>query len=129
MERHIAETLAHMGQKMGFQNFTTNAHGILHLAIENTGELFIDVQRSHIFLYLLHSFPVLNFKLMAAACIFCEEKAKHPFVANPVLRDEDALGFAIKIRKEHFSPVSLEGAINQLMDMAARLRPFADDFA
>jgi hypothetical protein len=128
MERHISETLAYMGEKMGFPSFTTNAQGLLHLAIEGIGELFVDVQRNHIFLYLLNKFPVLNFKLISAAYIFCEEKAKRNFTANPVLRDEDALGFVVKIKKENFSPISLEGAVNQLMDMAGRLRQFADPF-
>ncbi|MDR2812490.1 MAG: hypothetical protein LBB05_01710 [Puniceicoccales bacterium] len=128
MERHIAETLTHMGKKMGFPDFTTNAHGILHLSIANTGELFIDIQRSSIFLYLLNTFPVLNFKLISTAYLFCEEKAKHNFLTNPVLRNDDLLGFAIKIRKEDFSPVSLEGAVNQLIDMTTRLKQFADHF-
>jgi hypothetical protein len=117
-----------MGQKMGFPSFTTNNQGLLHLAIEGVGELFIDVQRAHIFLYLLNKFPILNFKLISAAYIFCEEKAKHNFVTNPVLWDESALGFVVKIKKENFSPISLEGAVNQLMDMAVRLRRSADPF-
>jgi hypothetical protein len=128
MERHITETLAHMGKKMGLPGFMTNAHGILHLSITNTGELFIDIQRSDIFLYLLNAFPVLNFKLITTAYIFCEEKAKHNFTMNPVLQGENRLGFAIRIRKEDFLPVSLEGAINQLIDTTARLRQFADHF-
>jgi hypothetical protein len=128
MERHISETLTHMGKKMGFPDFTTNAHGILHLAIANIGELFIDIQNAGIFLYLLNPFPVLNFKLISTAYIFCEEKARHPFAMNPVLQGENMLGFAIRIRKEDFSSVSLEGAANQLIDMTTRLKQFADHF-
>ncbi|MDR1303396.1 MAG: hypothetical protein LBJ81_02115 [Puniceicoccales bacterium] len=128
MERHISETLAYMGRKMGFPSFTTNDQGLLHLAIEGVGELFIDIQRTHIFLYLLNKFPVLNFKLVSAAYIFCEEKAKHNFPTNPVLRDENELGFAVKIKNENFSPVSLEAVVNQLMDIATRLRQAADPF-
>jgi hypothetical protein len=128
MERHITETLAHMGKKMGFPGFTPNADGMLHLAIANIGELFIDIQQPSIFLYLLNAFPVLNFKLISTAYLFCEEKAKHTFITNPVLGNDDTLGFAIKIRKEDFSPVSLEGAVNQLIDMTTRLRQFADHF-
>jgi hypothetical protein len=128
MERHITETLAYIGKKMGFPSFTTNEKGILHLAIADIGELFIDIQQPNIFLYLLNKFPVLNFKLISTAYLFCEEKAKHALITNPVLRDEDALGFAIKIKVNDFMPVSLESAVNQLMDMAARLRQFADNF-
>ncbi|MDR1907195.1 MAG: hypothetical protein LBQ03_03215 [Puniceicoccales bacterium] len=128
MERHITETLTHMGKKMGFPDFTTNAHGILHLSITNIGELFIDIQQSSIFLYLLNAFPVLNFKLISTAYLFCEEKAKYNFITNPVLQGEDMLGFAIKIRKEDFSLVVLEGAVNQLIDTTTRLRQFADHF-
>jgi hypothetical protein len=128
MERHITETLAHMGKKMGLPSFRTNVHGTLHLSIANTGELFIDIPRSEIFLYLLNAFPVLNFKLIRTAYTFCEEKAKHNFAMNPVLQGEDRLGFAIGIRREDFSPVSLEGSINQLIDTTARLRQFADHF-
>jgi type III secretion system chaperone SycN len=126
MERHIAETLTHMGKKMGFSGFTVNANGILHLALANTGELFIDIQNAGIFLYLLNTFPTLDFKLILAAYTFCEEKAKHNFATNPVLQGDDRLGFAIRIGKEDFSSVSLEGAINQLIDTALRLRHCAD---
>jgi hypothetical protein len=126
MEKHIAEALAIIGQKMGFVNFTTNALGIIHLSISSIGELFIDVQQPNIFLYLLNEFPVMNFKLISTACIFCEYKANYNFITNPVLQGESALGFAIRIEEEHFTPIALEDAINQLMDMASRLKQFAD---
>ncbi|MDR1590916.1 MAG: hypothetical protein LBR92_02890 [Puniceicoccales bacterium] len=128
MERHITETLTHMGKKMGFPSFRTNDNGILRLAIANIGELFIDVQNAGIFLYLLNPFPVLNFKLISTAYTFCEEKAKHKFLMNPVLQKENLLGLAIRIRKEDFSAVSLEEATNQLIDMTMRLKQFADNF-
>jgi hypothetical protein len=126
MEKHITEALAVIGQKMGFAQFTTNAQGIIHLSMANIGELFIDVQQPHIFLYLLNEFQVMNFKLISTAYIFCEHKANYNFVTNPVLQEESALGFAIKIKEEHFTSIALEDGINQLIDMTFRLKQFAD---
>jgi hypothetical protein len=126
MERHILEALEYLGNKMGFPRFTTNAQGILHLSMTNIGELYIDIQSPNIFLYLLNSFSGLDFKLISTAYLFCEEKAQYAFITNPVLRDEGQLGFAIKIKVRDFTPVLLEGAVNQLMDMGIRLRQFGD---
>jgi hypothetical protein len=113
---------------MGFAHLTTNAQGMLHLSMAQTGELFIEIQQSHIFLYLLNPFPVINFKLITTAYIFCEAKANYNFITNPVLRDEDMLGFAIKIREADFTTMSFESAIDQLVDMTMRLKQFADNF-
>ncbi|MDR0418432.1 MAG: hypothetical protein LBH08_03300 [Puniceicoccales bacterium] len=125
MEKHIGEALAIIGQKMGFTNFTTNVLGMIHLSISNIGELFIDVQQPNIFLYLLNEFQVMNFELISTAYIFCEPKANYNFTTNPVLQGESALGFAIRIGEEYFTPIALEEAINQLIDMASRLKQFA----
>jgi hypothetical protein len=113
---------------MGFSDLGTNERGILHLSIAHVGELFIDIQQPHIFLYLLNQFSTINFELISTAYLFCEEKAKYAFITNPVMRDGDILGFAIKVKEENFTPIVLENAINQLIDMAARLKQFADNF-
>ncbi|MDR2200985.1 MAG: hypothetical protein LBN94_02670 [Puniceicoccales bacterium] len=129
MERHISETLTQLGKKMGFSDLTANANGMVHLNIVGIGELFIDVQASGIFVYLLNRFPVINFKLISTAYIFCEEKAKYAFLTNPVMEGEDILGFAIRIEERQFTSIALVGAIDQLMDMVKRLKQFADRYA
>jgi hypothetical protein len=128
MERHISEALMQLGKKMGFPDLTTNIHGIAHLSIVDVGELFIDVQPSGVFIYLLNRFPVLNFNLISTAYIFCEEKAKYAFSTNPVLTGENVLGFAIRIDGRQLTSIALGGAIDQLMDMVKRLKQFADRY-
>jgi type III secretion system chaperone SycN len=126
MERHISETLAQLGKKMGFSDLATNANGMVHLSMVGVGELFVDVQASGIFVYLLNQFPAVNFKLISTAYIFCEEKAKHSLPTNPVLHGEDVLGFAIRIEERQFTSMVLGEAVDQLIDMVRRLKQFAD---
>ncbi|MDE6576322.1 MAG: hypothetical protein K2L24_02900 [Opitutales bacterium] len=122
MERHVQEALNQMSTKMNLPPFQINGAGVIYLVLENAGELFIDVQPNAVYTYIFNTFDFLDYELTTEAMSFCGLDTAYTIPANPVLRGDHDLGFAIKITTEDLTLVNLEGAINQLIDMAVHLR-------
>lgn len=125
MEQHITETLQNLGKKWELPGFSMNPNGILHFSIEQIGELYIDIQPNWVYLYMLNHFDKLDFELLATALSFCQMNAQHTFLTNAVLRGDHLLGFVVKMSSEDFITVNCEAAIQELSDLALRLKQFA----
>lgn len=122
MERHVREALNQMSKKMNLPPFQINNEGVIYLKLEKIGDLFIEVQSDAVYTYIFNTFDYLDYPLTIEAMSFCGMDTAYTIPTNPVLRGAHDLGFAIKTTTENLTLVNLEGAINQLIDMAVHLR-------
>ncbi|MDR1255655.1 MAG: hypothetical protein LBJ94_01870 [Puniceicoccales bacterium] len=122
----IDEVISELGKVIGAKSLRINKHGVVHLTIDYVGDLFIDERspgtNAHsVLVYLLRIYEFPTAKLYEQAMLLCDYKNDYPFLVNPVLHKEQALGFAVKFRAEDFSTRNLYQAIETLQNMQDKL--------
>ncbi len=121
----IDDVIAEFGEMVGISSLTVNEHGVVHLTIENIGDLFIDdrvINGNHfVFVYLVRVYESVSGRLYGQALTLCDYRHKYPFIINPVLHDEQALGFSIKFSQEDFNIQILKQATEVLKDLQDQL--------
>jgi hypothetical protein len=122
----VDEVIAELGEMAGISSLHTNQYGVVHLTIDSIGDLFID-ERSPgaddciVFVYLLRVYEFFSASLYEQAMLLCDYRNRYPFIVNPVLRNDQALGFAIKHRASEFNIQNLRQSIETLKDIQDRL--------
>ncbi|MDR1458181.1 MAG: hypothetical protein LBI37_01505 [Puniceicoccales bacterium] len=124
MQANIDTVIQELGGLVGFSNLKKNEHGVVHLEIQTIGHLFIDVRDDSTFMYLLRSHRFPSSRLYMKALELCNPQAGYQFPVNPVLQDDDMLGFAIKHSCNNFTIGKLEDSIKLLTDLQDRLGGF-----
>lgn len=121
----IDGVISELGEMVGIESLTINEHGVIHLTIDKIGDLFIDdkvIDGYHfIFVYLLRVYEFVSTRLYEQALLLCDFRHKFPLVINPVLRNDQALGFAVKHSSENFNIQILRQSIEVLKDLQDRL--------
>ncbi|MDR2435950.1 MAG: hypothetical protein LBD33_01385 [Puniceicoccales bacterium] len=123
---HVDEVIAELGEMVGIKSLHTNKHGVVHLTIDRIGDLFVDerftgTDEHAIFIYLLRVYEFFSASLYEHAMLLCDYRNNYKFIINPVLRKDQALGFAIKYRADEFNIQSLQQAIETLKDLQDKL--------
>ena len=121
----INDVITELGEIVGIHSLAANQYGVVHLTIENIGDLFIDNRNSDgnhfVFVYLLRVYEYVSVKLYEQALLLCDYRYRYPFLVNPVLRNDQALGFAIKHVEENFNVPILRQSIEVLKDLQDKL--------
>lgn len=124
----VNETIQEFGKTIGVNALTVNKHGVVHMEIDNIGDLFIDERdkddesKHSVYIYLLRIYDFSTEKLYKNAMFLCLDNIGLEYTVNPVLRNDNALGFLIKHRAEDFTMQSLSKSIDILQDMQDRLQ-------
>ncbi|MDR2720807.1 MAG: hypothetical protein LBB15_00770, partial [Puniceicoccales bacterium] len=71
--------------------------------------------------YLLRVYEFFSASLYEHAMLLCDYRNNYKFIVNPVLRKDQALGFAIKYKADEFNIQSLRQAIEVLKDLQDKL--------
>ncbi|MDR0351565.1 MAG: hypothetical protein LBH49_02875 [Puniceicoccales bacterium] len=127
MQANIDTVIQELGGLVGFSNLKKNEHGVVHLEIQTIGHLFIDVRNDSAFMYILRSYRFPSSRLYMKALELCNPQIGYQFPVNPVLQDDDRLGFAIKHSCNDFTIGKLEDSIKLLSDLQDRLGTFEGD--
>ncbi len=121
----INNVITELGEMIGVSSLAINQYGVVHLTIDNIGDLFVDdrvIEDEHfIFVYLLRVCEFVSVRLYEQALLLCNFKYKYPFLINPVLRNDQALGFAIKHHESNFNIQILKQSIEVLKDLQDKL--------
>ncbi|MDR0595635.1 MAG: hypothetical protein LBF94_03030 [Puniceicoccales bacterium] len=122
----ISDVIAELGEMVGIKFLCTNEHGVVHLTIDRIGDLFVDerfagTEDHSVFVYLLRVYEFFSANLYERAMRLCDYRNNYSFIVNPVLRKDQALGFAIKFKAEEFNIQGLQQAIELLKDIQDKL--------
>ncbi|MDR1413855.1 MAG: hypothetical protein LBI56_02885 [Puniceicoccales bacterium] len=122
----LRETIKEFGEEMGIQSLETNENGVVHMTIDKIGELFIDQKYSDeagncVFIYLLRLYEKFDGDLYRRALLLCDYQPGEEFLINPVLHQDQALGFAVKYKIDDFDGRVLQRIIHRLKDLQDRL--------
>lgn len=122
----IDDVIAELGEMVGINSLHTNKHGVVHLTIDNIGDLFVDEKvmgedQHFIFIYLLRVYEFFNARLYEKAMVLCDYRYRYPFIVNPVLRNDQGLGFVIKHKADKFNIQILRQSIEVLKDLQDKL--------
>jgi hypothetical protein len=124
MQANVDTVIQELGGIIGLSNLRKNEHGVVHLEIKAIGNLFIDVKNDNLFMYLLRSYRFPSSRLYMKALELCNPQGKYQFSVNPVLQEDNQLGFAIKHNCNNFTIGKLEDSIKLLSDLQDRLMTF-----
>jgi hypothetical protein len=122
----VDEVIAELGEMVGINSLHTNKYGVVHLTIDHIGDLFVD-ERSvgtddhTVFVYLLRVYEFFSGALYEQAMLLCDYRHRYPFIINPVLRNDQALGFVIKHKASEFDIQNLRQSIESLKDLQDKL--------
>ncbi|MDR1401802.1 MAG: hypothetical protein LBI81_02495 [Puniceicoccales bacterium] len=122
----LNEIIREFGEEIGFQSLETNENGVVHLTIHGVGDLFVDQKYSEeagncVFVYLLRVYERFDGDLYRRALLLCDYQSTEEFVINPVLHQDQALGFAVKYKIDDFDLNVLDKIIHKLKDLQDRL--------
>ena len=124
----VDETIKEFGKTIGVNALTVNKHGVVHMEIDDIGDLFIDERdkdnesKHSVYVYLLRIYEFATERLYKNAMFLCLDNILMEYNINPVLRNDSALGFIIKHRAEDFTMQSLSKSIDILQNMQDRLQ-------
>lgn len=124
----VNETIQEFGKTIGVNALNVNKHGVVHMEIDNIGDLFIDERdtddesKHSVYVYLLRIYDFSTERLYKNAMFLCLDSISLEYNINPVLRNDNALGFIIKHRAEDFTMQSLSKSIDMLQFMQDRLQ-------
>lgn len=125
----IEETVKEFGESVGVHNLNVNKYGVVHMEIENIGDLFIDEcdkedpSNHAVYVYLLriNDFPTEKlYKNMMSLCL--NNVTRCEYEVNPVMRNDNVVGFIIRHEAEDFTMQSLSKSIEILQEMQDRLQ-------
>lgn len=121
----IEKVITELGELVGIKELAINEHGVVHLTIEDIGELYIDdktLKNGHfIFIYLMRMYSFVSANVYEHALSLCDFRHRYPFVINPVLYGDKELGFAIKFTEDNFDVQVLQQAIEVLKNLQDKL--------
>ncbi|MDR2735557.1 MAG: hypothetical protein LBB20_01800 [Puniceicoccales bacterium] len=124
MRANVDTVIDELGGRVGFSNLKKNEHGVVHLEIQTIGHLFIDAKDDWVFTYLLRAYKFPNSRIYLKALELCNPYPCYQFSVNPVLQNDDMLGFAIKHSCNDFTIGKLEDSIKLLSGLQDRLMIF-----
>ncbi|MDR2432617.1 MAG: hypothetical protein LBD34_02580 [Puniceicoccales bacterium] len=122
----LGEVLQEFGALVGFKTLETNENGVVHMTIHKVGDLFIDEKYRDesggcVIIYLLRVYDRVDGSAYRRALSLCDYEPNEEFLVNPVLHNDQALGFAIKCPLITFDLNVLQKVVHKLKDLQDRL--------
>ena len=117
----IDDALAEFGRSLGLETLEFNEQGVLSLAYEVSGDLYLERMENCLLIYLCRELQRPDGALFASALDVCHWRHNHAFPVNPALYENNQLVFSVRLREEDVTVPTLEEVIqllNRLHDHA-----------
>lgn len=119
------QALADYGRALGIDSLEFSEQGVVNLAFERTGSLFIERIHDDLLVYLSREIDHPSAEVYALAFYLCHWRHNHPFGVNPALRHDRTLVFSVRLKEEDVNLPTLQQVIgllgelhNQILDGA-----------
>ena len=112
----VDDTIRDFGLGMGMEDLSFNEEGLLCLAFETMGTLFLEYNREDITIYLVREYPPHETAIAGRALSLCHYRQGLPFVMNAALRGDNLLVFSALVPENDFSLPVLERAVDLLAE-------------
>lgn len=118
----VEQTVAEFGRGLGIDGLRFNEQGVVTLATERMGTLFIERAEQAVLVYLVQPLDRASGEAYARALDACHWRHNHPFVVSAGLRQETGLLFAVRLTESEFDLPTLERAISLLDELHREVR-------
>ena len=109
------DVIADIGKGMGIDNLSFGESGVLSLAFEHRGELYLEQQEDGVLMYLVRSIPVHDsLGLLIGALKECHYTKASKFPMQVGLKGDEELLLFIYLANEDFSRPNIETTIDTL---------------
>ncbi len=117
----IEKDLEEFGRSMGIENLSFNESNCIKLAIENSGDVYIQKVNQHFLFYILKRFEVGFPDLYWEALKMGYPQETYAFLTHAVAFLDDQIGFAVRLREESCDLPTLNRVFRYLRDTMKKL--------
>lgn len=110
----LKDTLLEFGKSMGINELALSQENIVHLSIENIGELYIEESQSDALVMLMKELTHPSLREYKKALELCHYRQKNKFITSTALFEENKLVFMIRLPHEEITKSNLDKAIEFL---------------
>lgn len=118
----VEQTVAEFGRGLGLDRLEFNPQGVVTLATERMGTLFIERVDGAVLVYLVQPLDRASAESYARALDACHWRHNHPFQVSAGLRQETGLLFAVRVIESDFDLPTLERVISLLDELHREVR-------
>lgn len=118
----VEQTVAEFGRGLGMDRLQFNEQGVVTLASDRLGALFIERTDGAVLVYLARSLDRPSGEAYARALDACHWRHNHPFLVSAGLRQETGLVFAVRLAENQFDLPTLERTIALLDELHREVR-------
>ncbi|HCJ12374.1 MAG: hypothetical protein A2Y14_03205 [Verrucomicrobia bacterium GWF2_51_19] len=114
----MTDEIQTFGENIGIPGLAFNKHGVIHLSIENVGELFFETNENHLLIYLLKDYAHDTDSLLWKA-LNLSHTTTFDFnrLFNPILTENNFLGFLFRFNKNDLQLPDIYKALDQLKEL------------
>lgn len=111
--------LADFGRNIGIDSLALNEKGCILLEIEQDRSLYIEKVESNVFFYLLRRYDVIDISARHyyEALAIGYRNYQYPFLINSVAKDENQIGFFVKMKETECNVSTINRIVNFLMQI------------
>jgi type III secretion system chaperone SycN len=110
----IDETIEDFGRTLRIPGLRLNNEGVVSLAFEKKGTLFLERAAEGIIIYLTKELSSPNTRILTKSLSMCHFREGLPFLVNAGLKGDNQLVFSARIPAREFSLPVLEKAVDLL---------------
>lgn len=111
----VDQTVAEFGQTLGMSDLAFDNNGLIQLAFERSGTLFLEKADNEVLAYLVRQVPNADAGVYRRALSSCHYDRQHPVTIQAGLRGDSELTFLARIPEPDFQLPLLE-RVFQLLD-------------
>ncbi len=111
----VDQTVSEFGQTLGMSDLAFDNNGLIQLAFERSGTLFLERADNEVLAYLVRQVPSTSTAVFRRALSSCHYEHQHPVVIQAGLRGDSELTFLARIPESDFQLPLLE-RVFQLLD-------------
>lgn len=120
---YIEQTVAEWGRGLGMDRLQFNSDGVLSLASDALGALFIERRDDDaVLIYLVRPLDRASGEAYARALDSCHWRHNLPYIATPALRHDQNLLFAVHLSDSQCDLPTLERVISLLDELHREVR-------
>lgn len=122
----LKQVIIEFGKQLGFKNLRLNEHNVVHLSIENMGELYLERVSDHLVIYLVNKIPSNEVKVLEKALTLCHYKQKNPQPVSVALLNDNELFFLARLKRVNVNEINIEKTINLLNKLQNSIKAHAN---